>query len=464
MAKLSFKVYLMNDYTSEHIEVRRFGIDGDVATNYVYLREKLQTIFPELRGRSFTVTWRDDEKESITISTNEELEIALTEISKHDYDIYKLYVILQSDHDRDTKKTEKMHLHPGVICDVCDKNIHGFRFKCMQCADYDLCSDCMSLGYHPEHYMVRMTEPIEWSSCHGRRLAHHMRKFMRKAHSKDDDRRGKSGKRGGNSCPMFNSGDGVSAEQKRSKEQQRRDPSTEAATEATENPQQEATKDKFSQLMKMLETNLSSISQFLDPLGISVTVIDDRDPAKQNKPAKSGTQDKAETQKPAESTSTNESTKKFPGKGKKLCDDSGDEKATSSDDPTSTQKEAVSCSAEQAAEAEEWTLVQRESPNMSPCASSTSSINGAIPKQPAVSTSTTTEATKMEPPKQSIYPPLPQEVKEEFYHPNPKIQNAVKAMMAMGFSNEGGWLTHLLVSKDGDISRALDVLQPVRHH
>jgi len=58
MAKLSFKVYLMNDYASEHIEVRRFGIDGDVATNYVYLREKLQTIFPELRGRGFTVTWR----------------------------------------------------------------------------------------------------------------------------------------------------------------------------------------------------------------------------------------------------------------------------------------------------------------------------------------------------------------------------------------------------------------------
>jgi hypothetical protein len=62
MAKLSFKVYLMNDYTSEHIEVRRFGIDGDVATNYVYLREKLQTIFPELRGRSFTVTWRGERK------------------------------------------------------------------------------------------------------------------------------------------------------------------------------------------------------------------------------------------------------------------------------------------------------------------------------------------------------------------------------------------------------------------
>lgn len=62
-------------------------------------------------------------------------------------------------------------------------------------------------------------------------------------------------------------------------------------------------------------------------------------------------------------------------------------------------------------------------------------------------------------PKQKIYPDLPP---QQFFHPNPKIQKAVEAMMSMGFSNEGGWLTHLLVSKDGDISKALDVLQPVR--
>jgi len=67
-------------------------------------------------------------------------------------------------------------------------------------------------------------------------------------------------------------------------------------------------------------------------------------------------------------------------------------------------------------------------------------------------------------PKQNIYPSLPKEVKNEFYHPNPKIQQAVTAMMAMGFTNEGGWLTHLLVSKDGDIGKALDVLHPERNH
>lgn len=41
-----------------------------------------------------------------------------------------------------------------------------------------------------------------------------------------------------------------------------------------------------------------------------------------------------------------------------------------------------------------------------------------------------------------------------------RVNEAIAAMMAMGFSNEGGWLTQLLETVDGSISNALDLLQP----
>ena len=50
-------------------------------------------------------------------------------------------------------------VHTGVVCDSCEKEVAGFRYKCCVCADYDLCGDCEARGMHPGHNMIRIATP-----------------------------------------------------------------------------------------------------------------------------------------------------------------------------------------------------------------------------------------------------------------------------------------------------------------
>ena len=50
-------------------------------------------------------------------------------------------------------------VHSRVICDGCGVRVRGARFKCLQCTDFDLCSECESKGLHTEHLMVKSYRP-----------------------------------------------------------------------------------------------------------------------------------------------------------------------------------------------------------------------------------------------------------------------------------------------------------------
>lgn len=161
---VSFKVYFENDGTSE---VRRFGIENGFAANYWYLTEKLQDVFPCLKNaKNIQIYWKDSENDNVRICSDAELIIALTEISDP---IKKLYVKIApadngiSDQPQLTQEgvneSADLNLHPNVVCDSCDGSVLGFRYKCLQCRDYDLCFNCESKGFHSEHFMLRMPTP-----------------------------------------------------------------------------------------------------------------------------------------------------------------------------------------------------------------------------------------------------------------------------------------------------------------
>ncbi|KAG0230316.1 hypothetical protein BGW42_001058 [Actinomortierella wolfii] len=54
--------------------------------------------------------------------------------------------------------------HYGVICDGCNQDIYGIRYKCGNCADYDLCGNCEAMeehGHDPTHIFLKIRNRIE---------------------------------------------------------------------------------------------------------------------------------------------------------------------------------------------------------------------------------------------------------------------------------------------------------------
>ena len=121
---VSFKVYLKNQGEEE---VRRFVIDKNVSTSYDYLVEKLKTMFPQLQGAVISLSWTDSDGDNVTIASDDELIIALTEMTGP---LYKINVVVKvpasvphvdlDDHLAGDGE-HGVHVHYGVTCDGCDK-------------------------------------------------------------------------------------------------------------------------------------------------------------------------------------------------------------------------------------------------------------------------------------------------------------------------------------------------------
>ncbi len=184
-------------------EVRRFCIDRDVSTNLgkwrhletfvpkpssftslytlfaAYLQGKLVSLFPPLRREQYTVTWTDNDDDTVTIGSDEELVIALTDMKGP---VYKVTVIVKDKkrQEKESMENSKGEVHEGIKCDSCDEDVCGFRYKCVVCPDYDLCGMCESKGMHPGHNMIRISSPAAAFPGHFFRRINKMHERMHK--------------------------------------------------------------------------------------------------------------------------------------------------------------------------------------------------------------------------------------------------------------------------------------------
>ena len=53
---LSVKAYINPDTNQQ--EIRRFAIDEGASANYGYLRQKIEQVFPSVRGKAFKLFWK----------------------------------------------------------------------------------------------------------------------------------------------------------------------------------------------------------------------------------------------------------------------------------------------------------------------------------------------------------------------------------------------------------------------
>merc|ERR1712227_507725 len=437
--------------------------------------------------------------------------IALTEMPGP---LYEINVVVKKAEKRNAPVNEavggeaesEQAVHYGVTCDGCEMNpIIGNRYKCVVCDDYDLCESCHAAGQYPcaalKHNMMKITNP---GYTFPQRLFKRMQVLQERANkkqkkeenkeNKDEENRaprggcrgfgprgrGMFGPRGrgmfGPMGPMGPLGQGIwTAQSVSALDAMMKGWAGDcSSTEANSNPQAKdstasndgatpsahaeahsaahaahsaahaaATNDfaamnnAFSGMnMTGSEDYLKNVGNFvaaaLDPLGIDVKIDIETPDGKQSTQTSSKTRNtEIIKEKAAEVSAEKKDEVKEPSSEKQVevMDDDKEPEVSKNMTPTPSDDD------------EDWTVVkdskeEEKTKTLYPSLAETSqgATASAAPTAPVVTAE----------------------------HPDPRIQVALQAMMNMGFTNDGGWLTSLLEAKNGDIGKVLDILQPVK--
>ncbi|KRF77892.1 protein ref(2)P [Drosophila virilis] len=95
---------------------------------------------------NFRIYWIDSDSDEIDLSNQRDYVIFLAKCEKNMH----LHIAIDDD-------LSNFITHKGIECDSCKAcPLIGFRYRCMQCPNFDLCQACESAHKHPKHFMVRI--------------------------------------------------------------------------------------------------------------------------------------------------------------------------------------------------------------------------------------------------------------------------------------------------------------------
>ncbi|XP_014742465.1 PREDICTED: sequestosome-1 isoform X4 [Sturnus vulgaris] len=402
MAALTVKAYLLGKEETAR-EIRRFSLPPPARYRAIYDRvaELFQGLLRAGPPPAFRMHYKDEDGDLIAFSSDEELELAMPYVRDG---VFRVYIKEKKECKREhrsqcSQEPPRNMVHPNVICDGCEGPVVGTRFKCSVCPDYDLCSTCEGKGIHKEHNMVMFQSPLlnpfEWLP-RGR--------WLRKM------------RHGVPPFPWMHCwgypGPAAPCQNSEQAEASTAAPSAPAAEEASTNSQPQDPNVTF------LKNVGESVAAFLSPLGIEVDIDVEHGGQRSKVTPTSANQEKTNAEATSSAPTQNAQTKDW----------NNTESATQVNiiaeqiqdmvvDPVPTQMEDGSFHSQEHSESssssggeEDWTHLSSKEVDPS------------------------TEA-------------------------DPRLIESLSQMLSMGFSDEGGWLTRLLQTKNCDIGAALDAIQ-----
>ncbi|XP_023698744.1 sequestosome-1 isoform X1 [Paramormyrops kingsleyae] len=410
---MTVKAYLLGKEDIQK-EIRRFTIPEDASSSFVYLTQKITDIFQSLRNATFQTYYKDEDGDMIAFSSDEELIMGLSCMKDK---TFLLYIKEKKEHKREqvpngaqapcdpTNRAPPPHamVHPNVTCDGCDGSVVGTRFKCTVCPDYDLCAPCQAKGLHKEHALLPILHPLyNIFECIPRG------KWLRKM-------------RHGYPYCMW------AGTQAQNQGQFQPGPSgQQPASHPTQKAQGgDQPGDASSQAnVEYLKDIGQSVAAMLSPLGIDVDVDVEHD-GKRTKvtptPPGSGGPSSLQSTKSKDSWQEGEPKRANSLQDDKECKDQGKD--------------------------EEWTHLS--SKEVDPSTGELQSMR-MQPDSPEFSAASAQASVGMR--EAALYPHLPQDA-------DPRLVESLAQMLSMGFTDEGGWLTRLLHTKNYDIGAVLDAIQ-----